>query len=111
MRYGVFSEFRDYPTDTRNHNDSFDLWKIRSSDYPADTRKSSGHNDFRQIPFLANRRGAVRACLRQKRGMETAGRRGDARNATILTSDGRILAVPGRLSQNVWWCGKLLTKS
>jgi hypothetical protein len=61
MRYVVFSGPDGYPTDMRNTNRCFDLWQIRSSDYPADMRKSNMRNHLCQSSILAIGCGAVRA--------------------------------------------------
>ncbi len=61
MRYGVFAEYADYPTDMRNTNGSIDLWLNRSSDYPADMRKLNIYNGLRRTPTLATEAIGVRA--------------------------------------------------
>jgi hypothetical protein len=59
MRYGVFSGYAGYPTDTRNTYPTIVLWRIQSSGYPADTRNSRLHNEIWPMAFFHRR---PRAC-------------------------------------------------
>jgi hypothetical protein len=61
MRYGVFSEYRGYPTDMRNAHNATVLCQISSSDYPADMRKLNVHNDLRRNRISATEARGVRA--------------------------------------------------
>jgi hypothetical protein len=48
----------DYPTGMRNTNNSYDLWKIQSSDYPADMWKSIRDKEIWPSALFAMRGGA-----------------------------------------------------
>ena len=61
MRYGIFPDCADCPTDMRKANENIDLWPIWISDCRADMRKSNAHNDLCQLSILGVGRGAVRA--------------------------------------------------
>jgi hypothetical protein len=60
-RCGVFSGLADYRADMRNTNNSFDLWPMQSSGYPADMRKSIPDQEMWPSGIFASR---ARACAR-----------------------------------------------
>ena len=62
MRYAIFSEFDDCPTDMRNTNSGNVLRQMRRSGCRADMRKVNVYNGLRQTPVVATRGGGVRAC-------------------------------------------------